>query len=116
MLTSRLGNTAFRVLVPVTAIAHITDFPTSNGWWHVLNGHLYFSHVDDESERELCEITIRSYNEPVTPDRTATWAIPVTNEYVRARTGVCINNNHLGPRLTRQGIRPPHQRAPKGSA
>ncbi|OJJ58688.1 hypothetical protein ASPSYDRAFT_68504 [Aspergillus sydowii CBS 593.65] len=81
------GNTAFRVLIPVTSITHLTDFPTSNGWWHVLNGHLYFSHVDDESERELCEITIRSYNEPVTPDRTATWAIPVTNEYVEARTG-----------------------------
>ncbi|OJJ01300.1 hypothetical protein ASPVEDRAFT_150132 [Aspergillus versicolor CBS 583.65] len=81
------GNTAFRVLIPVTSIAHITEFPTSNGWWHVLNGHLYFSHVDDESERELCEITIRSYNEPVTPERTATWAIPVTNEYVQARTG-----------------------------
>ncbi|BCS18263.1 FAD-dependent oxidoreductase [Aspergillus puulaauensis] len=81
------GNTAFRVLVPVNSIAHLTDFPTSNGWWHVLNGHLYFSHVDDESERELCEITIRSYNESVTPDRTATWAIPVTNEQVQARTG-----------------------------
>ncbi|KAL4779365.1 hypothetical protein BJX76DRAFT_91539 [Aspergillus varians] len=79
------GNTAFRVLIPVSSIAHL-DFPTSTGWWHGLNGHLYFSHVDDESERELCEITVRSYNEPVTADRTATWAIPTTNEHVLART------------------------------
>ncbi|KAL4904016.1 hypothetical protein BDW74DRAFT_179106 [Aspergillus multicolor] len=83
------GNTAFRVLIPLSSIAHVKDFPTSNGWWHVLNGHLYFAQVDDESEEDprLCEITIRSYNESVTPDRTATWAVPVTNEYVIARTG-----------------------------
>ncbi|KAL4819763.1 hypothetical protein BDW67DRAFT_181480 [Aspergillus spinulosporus] len=83
------GNTAFRVLIPLSSIAHVKDFPTSNGWWHVLNGHLYFAQVDDESDPEprLCEITIRSYNERVTPDRTATWAVPVTNEHVLMRTG-----------------------------
>ncbi|KAL4773379.1 hypothetical protein BDW60DRAFT_206189 [Aspergillus nidulans var. acristatus] len=83
------GNTAFRVLIPLSSIAHVKDFPTSNGWWHILNGHLYFAQVDDESDPEprLCEITIRSYNERVTPDRTATWAVPVTNEHVLMRTG-----------------------------
>ncbi|KAL4760386.1 uncharacterized protein BDW70DRAFT_168905 [Aspergillus foveolatus] len=83
------GNTAFRVLIPLSSIAHVKDFPTSNGWWHVLNGHLYFAQVDDESDPEprLCEITIRSYNERVNPDRTATWAVPVTNEHVLRRTG-----------------------------
>ncbi|KAL3435417.1 hypothetical protein BDV09DRAFT_204078 [Aspergillus tetrazonus] len=83
------GNTAFRVLIPLSSIAHVKDFPTSNGWWHVLNGHLYFAQVDDGSDPEprLCEITIRSYNERVTPDRTATWAVPVTNEHVLMRTG-----------------------------
>ncbi|KAL3462381.1 hypothetical protein BJX64DRAFT_288501 [Aspergillus heterothallicus] len=83
------GNTAFRVLVPLSSIAHVTDFPATNGWWHGLNGHIYFAPVDDESEPEphLFEITVRSYNEPITADRTATWAIPVTNEKVLARTG-----------------------------
>jgi salicylate hydroxylase len=87
-----IGNTAFRVLIPLSSIAHVKDFPTSNGWWHVLNGHLYFAQVDDESDPEprLCEITIRSYNERVTPDRTATWAVPVTNEHVLMRTGVRV--------------------------
>ncbi|KAJ0415081.1 hypothetical protein BJY00DRAFT_305133 [Aspergillus carlsbadensis] len=88
------GNTAFRVLIPLTSIAHIKDFPAVNGWWHGLNGHIYFAPVDDESdiqdndddEPRLFEITVRSYNETVSPDRTATWAIPVSNEKVRART------------------------------
>ncbi|KAL2819082.1 hypothetical protein BDW59DRAFT_174954 [Aspergillus cavernicola] len=80
------GNTAFRVLIPVSSISHVKDFPATTGWWHGLNGHFYFSQVDDEAERELCEITVRSYNEPVTADRTATWAIPITNEHVLART------------------------------
>lgn len=82
------GNTAYRVLIPVSSIAGVKDFPTSTAWWHGQDGHFYFSHVDDEFEQELCEITIRSYNEPVTPDRTATWAVPVTNEHVLARCGV----------------------------
>ncbi|KAL2845264.1 hypothetical protein BJY01DRAFT_263665 [Aspergillus pseudoustus] len=83
------GNTAFRVLIPLSSIAHVKDFPAVNGWWHGLNGHLYFARVDDESEPEprLFEVTIRSYNEPITPDRTATWAIPATNEKILARTG-----------------------------
>ncbi|KAL4924244.1 FAD-dependent oxidoreductase [Aspergillus undulatus] len=78
----RSGTLAFPVLIPISSIDHIKDIPTSNGWWHGLNSHLYFARVDDESEKEpqLCEITIRSYNEPVTPDRAATWAIPATNE------------------------------------
>ncbi|PYH41296.1 putative monooxygenase [Aspergillus saccharolyticus JOP 1030-1] len=81
------GVTAWRVLIPVSSISHITDFPTSTGWWHGLNGYFYFSHVDDESERELCEITVRSFDEPEVTGRTATWAIPSTNERVRSRTG-----------------------------
>ncbi|KAL2822664.1 hypothetical protein BJX63DRAFT_427220 [Aspergillus granulosus] len=83
------GNTAFRVLIPLSSIAHVKDFPAVNGWWHGLNGHIYFAPVDDESEDEprLFEITVRSYNEPVTADRTATWAIPATNEKILSRTG-----------------------------
>ncbi|PYH81796.1 FAD/NAD(P)-binding domain-containing protein [Aspergillus uvarum CBS 121591] len=81
------GVTAWRVLVPVAAIRHVADFPTSTGWWHGLNGYFYFSHVDDEPDRELCEITVRSFNEPEVPGRTATWAIPSTNDRVRARCG-----------------------------
>jgi salicylate hydroxylase len=71
----------------------VKDFPAENGWWHGLNGHIYFAPVDDESEDQdeprLFEVTVRSYNEPISPDRTATWAIPVTNEKVLSRTGVC---------------------------
>ena len=51
-----------------------------------MNGHIYFSHVDDESERELYEVTVRSFNEPDTPGMIATWAVPVSNEKV---IGVC---------------------------
>ncbi|KAL3452136.1 hypothetical protein BJX65DRAFT_206346 [Aspergillus insuetus] len=86
------GNTAFRVLISLSSIAHVKDFPAENGWWHGINGHIYFAPVDDESEIQnkdeprLFEITVRSYNEPISPDRTATWAIPVTNEKVLART------------------------------
>ncbi|CEL03047.1 hypothetical protein ASPCAL04205 [Aspergillus calidoustus] len=85
------GNTAFRVLIPLSSIAHVKDFPAENGWWHGLNGHIYFAPVDDESEDQdeprLFEVTVRSYNEPISPDRAATWAIPVTNEKVLSRTG-----------------------------
>lgn len=76
------------MLVPVASIRHVAEFPTSTGWWHGLNGYFYFSHVDDEPDRELCEITVRSFDEPEVPGRTATWAIPSTNDRVRARCGV----------------------------
>ena len=64
----------------------VKDFPTATAWWHGLNGHIYFSHVDDESERELYEVTVRSFNEPNVPGMIATWAVPVSNEKV---IGVC---------------------------
>lgn len=82
------GNTAWRVLIPFSSVKHLDDFPVSTAWWHGLDGHFYFSHVDPADDQELCELTVRSYQEPEIPGRTVTWAIPATNERVQSRCEV----------------------------
>ncbi|KAL4887104.1 hypothetical protein BJY04DRAFT_177307 [Aspergillus karnatakaensis] len=81
------GNSAFRVLVPRSRLAHLEDITATTSWWWGEAGHLYFSDVeDDEEEKEnpLFEITVRSYREPDTPG-TVPWGIPATNEKVASR-------------------------------
>ncbi|KAL4872917.1 hypothetical protein BDV12DRAFT_192850 [Aspergillus spectabilis] len=81
------GNTAFRVLVPKSRLAHLEDITATTSWWWGKAGHLYFSDVDDgheERENPLFEITVRSYREPNAPG-TVFWGIPATNQKVASR-------------------------------
>ncbi|KAJ5177376.1 Monooxygenase FAD-binding [Penicillium coprophilum] len=81
------GNSAFRVLIPKSRLAHIPDITTTSSWWWGEAGHVYLSDVDDEGEIEdpLFEITVRSYREPEVSGKTVFWGIPATNEKVGSR-------------------------------
>ncbi|EXJ92622.1 hypothetical protein A1O3_01174 [Capronia epimyces CBS 606.96] len=81
------GMTAWRVIVPLSSIAHLTDITQATAWWWGDGGHVYFSPVDDESETDdpLFEITLRSYHEPEIPGQTVIWGVPATNEKVASR-------------------------------
>ncbi|OQE27023.1 hypothetical protein PENFLA_c006G10117 [Penicillium flavigenum] len=81
------GNTAFRVLIPKSHLAHIPDITTTTSWWWGEAGHVYLSDVDDEEETEdpLFEITVRSYREPEVLGRTVFWGVPASNEKVGSR-------------------------------
>ncbi|KAF7522985.1 hypothetical protein PCG10_006943 [Penicillium crustosum] len=86
---SRVGtsNSAFRVLVPKSRLAHIPDITTTTSWWWGEAGHVYLSDVDDEEETKdpRFEITVRSYREPDVSGKTVFWGIPATNEKVGSR-------------------------------
>jgi salicylate hydroxylase len=84
------GNTAFRVLIPKSHLAHIPDITTTTSWWWGEAGHVYLSDVDDEEETEdpLFEITVRSYREPEVLGRTVFWGVPASNERVGSRVEV----------------------------
>ncbi|KAJ5594771.1 uncharacterized protein N7459_000979 [Penicillium hispanicum] len=81
------GNTAFRVLIPKSRLAHLPDITHSTAWWWGEAGHVYLSDVDDETETEnpLFEITLRSYKEPEIPGETVVWGIPASNAKVASR-------------------------------
>ncbi|KAJ5797152.1 uncharacterized protein N7518_005692 [Penicillium psychrosexuale] len=81
------GNSAFRVLIPKSRLAHIPDITTTTSWWWGEAGHVYLSDVDDEEESKdpLFEITVRSYREPEISGKTVFWGIPATNEKVGSR-------------------------------
>ncbi|KAJ5189886.1 Monooxygenase FAD-binding [Penicillium cf. griseofulvum] len=81
------GNSAFRVLVPKSHLAHIPDITTTTSWWWGEAGHVYLSGVDDEEDTEdpLFEITVRSYCEPEVSGKTVFWGVPATNEKVGSR-------------------------------
>ncbi|EKV11545.1 FAD-binding monooxygenase, putative [Penicillium digitatum] len=81
------GNSAFRVLVPKSHLAHIPDITTTTSWWWGEAGHVYLSDVDDKEEIKdpLFEITVRSYREPEVSGKTVFWGIPATNEKVGSR-------------------------------
>ncbi|KAK9860134.1 Salicylate hydroxylase [Penicillium brevicompactum] len=53
------GNSAFRVLVPKSRLAHIPDITSTTSWWWGEDGHVYLSDVDEEGENDhpLFEIT-----------------------------------------------------------
>lgn len=84
------GNSAFRVLVPKSHLAHIPDITTTTSWWWGEDGHVYLSDVDDEGETKdpHFEITVRSYREPEVSGKTVFWGIPATNEKVGSRVEV----------------------------
>ncbi|KAL4949268.1 hypothetical protein BDW69DRAFT_188484 [Aspergillus filifer] len=78
-------------LVPKAPLVErgLEEIINTTSWWWGKTGHLYFSEVDDAEEKEtksnpLFEITVRSYNEPDTPE-TVHWGIPASNEKVKAR-------------------------------
>ncbi|KIW38771.1 uncharacterized protein PV06_09716 [Exophiala oligosperma] len=83
------GNTVWRTLVPRSSLSHIPDVTNGTSWWYVKGGHAYLSGVDDSSEipleKQLFELSVRSYHEPDIPGRTVSWGIPATNERVQAR-------------------------------
>ncbi|KAJ5355664.1 Monooxygenase FAD-binding [Penicillium concentricum] len=81
------GNSAFRVLIPKSHLAHIPDITTTSSWWWGEAGHVYLSDVDDEEETEdpLFEITVRSYREPEVSGKTVFWGIPAASEKVGSR-------------------------------
>ncbi|KXG51829.1 Monooxygenase, FAD-binding [Penicillium griseofulvum] len=81
------GNSAFRVLIPKSHLAHIPDITTTTSWWWGEAGHVYLSDVDDEEDTEdpLFEITVRSYREPEVSGKTVFWGVPATNEKVGTR-------------------------------
>lgn len=84
------GNTAWRVLVPKSSLAHIPDITQGTSWWYGKSGHAYFSGVDDASElrpghEELFELSVRSYHEPDIPGTTVSWGVPASNEKVKSR-------------------------------
>ncbi|KAJ5338937.1 FAD-binding monooxygenase [Penicillium brevicompactum] len=81
------GNSAFRVLVPKSRLAHIPDITSTTSWWWGEDGHVYLSDVDEEGENDdpLFEITVRSYNEPNVSGKTVFWGIPATNQKVGSR-------------------------------
>ncbi|CAG7950984.1 unnamed protein product [Penicillium olsonii] len=81
------GNSAFRVLVPKSSLAHIPEITSTTSWWWGKDGHVYLSDVDDETEFDdpLFEITVRSYCEPHVSGKTVFWGIPATNEKVGSR-------------------------------
>ncbi|KAJ5457264.1 hypothetical protein N7530_012538 [Penicillium desertorum] len=81
------GNTAFRVLIPKSRLAHIPDITTTTSWWWGEAGHVYLSDVDDEEETEdpFFEITVRFYCEPEVPGKTVFWGVPASNEKVGSR-------------------------------
>lgn len=87
------GNSAFRVLVPRSRLAHIPDITSTTAWWWGEDGHVYLSDVDDESESDdaLFEITVRSYREPDISGKTVFWGIPATNAKVGSRVEVRIS-------------------------
>lgn len=84
-----IGNTVWRTLVPRSSLSHIPDVTNGTSWWYVKGGHAYLSGVDDSSEipleKQLFELSVRSYHEPDIPGRTVSWGIPATNERVQAR-------------------------------
>ncbi|CAG8076141.1 unnamed protein product [Penicillium salamii] len=81
------GNSAFRVLVPKSSLAHIPEITSTTSWWWGKDGHVYLSDVDEEGDTDdpLFEITVRSYCEPHSPGKTVFWGIPATNEKVGSR-------------------------------
>ncbi|OKL61015.1 hypothetical protein UA08_03110 [Talaromyces atroroseus] len=81
------GNTAWRVLVPKSSLAHIPDITQTTAWWWGETGHAYVSDVDDETETAdpHFEITIRSYHEPEIAGTTVPWGIPASNDKVASR-------------------------------
>jgi salicylate hydroxylase len=91
------GNSAFRVLVPKSRLAHIPDITSTTAWWWGEAGHVYLSDVDDEGETDdpLFEITVRSYRESEIPGKTVVWGIPATNEKVASRVEVRRISNML---------------------
>lgn len=95
------GNTAFRVLIPKSRLAHLPDITHSTAWWWGEAGHVYLSDVDDETETEnpLFEITLRSYKEPEIPGETVVWGIPASNAKVASRVEVrqSLLHNQLAP-------------------
>lgn len=88
------GNTAWRVLVPKSSLAHIPDITQGTSWWYGKSGHAYFSGVDDASDlrpgaEELFELSVRSYREPDIPGTTVSWGVSASNEKVKSRFSVC---------------------------
>ncbi|EEA19988.1 conserved hypothetical protein [Talaromyces marneffei ATCC 18224] len=83
------GTTIWRTLVPRSFISHLTDIPTCTSWWHGTAGHVYFSPVDDPSERipenQDVEISARFLVDPETDTaKRWNWGVDTTNENVEA--------------------------------
>ncbi|KAJ5126314.1 hypothetical protein N7448_005618 [Penicillium atrosanguineum] len=80
------GNTAWRVLIPKSRLAHLPEITSTTAWWWGKVGHVYFSDVDDGRDKDpQFEITIRSYHEPEVVGKTVGWGIPATNQRVASR-------------------------------
>lgn len=81
------GTTIFRVLIPVSLIAHIPDLTPFTQWWHGPTGHFYGSLVDDPTETEdgdrLFEIAARKVIDPATDlGKKFSWGVPATEARV----------------------------------
>jgi hypothetical protein len=83
------GTTIFRVLVPVTSIAHIPELTPATTWWHGPSGHFYGSLVDDPDEtpleEQMFEIAARKVVDPTTvKGKKFSWGVPATKERVES--------------------------------
>lgn len=84
------GTTIWRVLIPVTSVAHIPELTVSTSWWHGPSGHVYHSFVDDPEEvpyeERMYEIAARTVVDPETATgKRFSWGIPATNERVESQ-------------------------------
>lgn len=94
---SSLGTTIWRVLIPLSSISHIPNISTSTAWWHGPSGHVYFSLVDDPSEKapdeQMFEIAGRNVIDPSTlTEKRFSWGIPATNQRVESHFKVYPSN------------------------
>ncbi|KIV81073.1 hypothetical protein PV11_08523 [Exophiala sideris] len=83
------GTTIWRVLIPVTSVAHIPELTVSTSWWHGSTGHVYHSFVDDPEEvpyeARMMEIAARNVVDPETVNgKTFSWGVPATKERVES--------------------------------
>ena len=96
------GTTIWRVLIPVTTVAHVPDLTASTAWWHGPAGHVYFSQVDDPEElgeeERMFEIAARNVVDPeAAVGKRFSWGIPATNKRVQShfKVGFCFRTERF---------------------
>ncbi|EXJ91868.1 hypothetical protein A1O3_00418 [Capronia epimyces CBS 606.96] len=74
-----IGARTWRTLVPISSAVPIGDLM---GAWHGTTTQAFFSGVDDESDEDLFEISLRASDKLSRPDPAVSWGVPVTNDKV----------------------------------
>lgn len=95
ILPRSIGSRTWRTLASISSAAHLGDIATS-GSWHGKTAQAFFSGVDDDSEEELFEISLRASDKHASPDSAVSWGVPVTNDKVTSKFTVCCVPGQAG--------------------